>query len=516
MARIVGIDLGTTYSAVAYVNDLGQPEILPNSEGERIMPSVALFQGDRPVVGTMAKRSAALAPLDTVQFVKRFMGDSDWRFDTSSGESYRAEEISALYLARLRHDAEQALGEPVTEAVITVPAYFDDPQRRATMDAGRIAGLSVRRVLNEPTAAALSYGLDERVGGYALVYDLGGGTFDVTALRIGRGEFDILATDGDRDLGGFTWDSELMCLLQEKFAAAGGGDLLDGAELETDLRERAELAKRRLSQAETAQVTLSDGAAAHTVKVTRAEFEKATASLVSQSRDTVEAVLEEAGLVWPGISHLLLVGGSTRMPMVRRMLEGISGMQAARAVHPDEAVALGAAVQAHLLEVDDAPADRVPSNQAPLRSDGRPIRVRNVTSKALGTPAVNPTTGLAENSVIIPRNTRVPAKQAQTYRTIRPGQTEVDVTVTQGDDTDLRFVRVLDSEVSSVPIPPYPAGAPIEVIFAYDVDQTVFVEVTDLTAGACLGTFEVRNVANMTPEQIDAAADRLAATQEED
>ena len=222
MGRVVGIDLGTTYSAVAVINDLGKPEILLNREGENITPSVVMFQGDMPIVGTMAKRSVVNSPLDVVQFVKRYMGDPTWKFETTTGEIYSPEEISALILKRLKEDAELTLGEgSVTDAIITVPAYFDDARRRATIDAGTIAGLNVRRVLNEPTAAALAYGLDAQVGGTILVYDLGGGTFDVTLMRIGDGVFDVLATDGDRNFGVFDWDNELMNWLNPNFSDAG-------------------------------------------------------------------------------------------------------------------------------------------------------------------------------------------------------------------------------------------------------------------------------------------------------
>jgi molecular chaperone DnaK len=221
VGEIVGIDLGTTFSAVARMNELGKPEIIRNRDGDNIMPSVVLFQGDIPIVGKMAKHSAATAPDDVVQYVKRAMGDPTWRFETSEGKSFRPEEISALILKRLKEDAELALGTTVTDAVITVPAYFDDARRRATIDAGKIAGLDVRRVLNEPTAAALAYGLDTAGIGTVLVYDLGGGTFDVTVLQIHDGIFDIRATHGDRNLGGFDWDNALMNLVNKHFTAAG-------------------------------------------------------------------------------------------------------------------------------------------------------------------------------------------------------------------------------------------------------------------------------------------------------
>ncbi len=298
MGHTIGIDLGTTYSAAARVNELGKPELLVNRDGDRITPSVVLFQDELPIVGTMAKRSAATAPLDVVQFVKRSMGDPTWKFETSGGTSYRPEEISAIILRRLKDDAELVLDGEVTNAVITVPAYFDDAPRRATMDAGRIAGLDVRRVLNEPTAAALAYGIDTAVDGTVLVYDLGGGTFDVTVMAVEGGEFDVLATHGDRNLGGFDFDNLLMRLLDDAFRAAGGPSLLEDPEAEADLREKAEIAKRSLTTVEQTRVVLAAGGVTKVIPLTRAAFEDVTSSLLSRTRDIAEMVVDDAGLDW--------------------------------------------------------------------------------------------------------------------------------------------------------------------------------------------------------------------------
>ena len=499
---MVGIDLGTTFSAVARVNSLGKPEIIPNREGEMITPSVVLFQGDAPLVGTMAKRSAAVAPLDTVQFVKRAMGEPSWRFETTEGTQYRPEEISAIILKRLKEDAEMTLGGPVTDAVITVPAYFDDGARLATKDAGKIAGLTVHRVLNEPTAAALAYGLDSAANGTVLVYDLGGGTFDVTIMRIGDGVFETLATSGNRNLGGFNWDNELMNLLNARFQEAGGPDLLVDEGTEADLRERAEAAKRSLTTIAKTRVVLGAGGVTKTLEVTRAEFEDITSSLLSQTRDIARFVLEDAGLEWPQIDHLLLAGGSTRMPMVRTLMEAVSGKHAERAINPDEVVALGAAVQARILD-----AARAGQGLGDLLPGGGPITVRDVTSHGLGTFALNEDTGLRENFVIIVPNTKIPAKRSEVFFTVSDKQTELRVHVTQGDESDPAYVKVLGEQI--LRIPPYPAGAPVDVAFAYDIDQTVFIEVTDLTAKTSLGTFEVHDVANMDDAEREQATHKI-------
>ncbi|MGW4461365.1 Hsp70 family protein [Micromonospora sp. NPDC004704] len=507
MSRIIGIDLGTTFSAAAVVNEFDQPEILSNRDGESITPSVVLFQGDVPLVGTMAKRAATTAPLDVVEFVKRAMGDSAWRFDATDGRTYRPEEVSALIVKRLKEDAEQSLGEQVTEAVITVPAYFDDAQRQATRDAGTIAGVDVVRVLNEPTAAALAYGLSSGFNGSVLVYDLGGGTFDVSILRISDGSFDIVATGGDRNLGGFQWDGALMTLLNERYVATGGQDLLDGGELEAALRERAVLAKHSLSNVTRARVVLGAGTKVETLEVTRADFEGVTSGLVSRTRELAEMVRDDAGLGWTDIDRVLLVGGSTRMPMVRGMVESAIARPIERRVHPDEIVALGAAVQARLIESSRGTA-------SDLTVNGHRVEIGDVTSHGLGTFALNQTTGRVENTVIIPHNTKIPAKRPGYFSTVRDNQPAVDVEVTVGDDEDPAYVRnVTGDKPLRVAIPPYPAGAPIEIIYAYDIDQTVFVEVNDLTAGASLGTFEVPNVANMSRDQVADAAEKMRSTE---
>ena len=267
---IIGIDLGTTFSAMAFINEEAVPEIISNREGERITPSVVLFDGDSPMVGTIAKAAATTSPLNVVQFIKRQMGNKGWVFMTAAGATFTPEEISALILKRLKEDAEAALGESISDAVITVPAYFNDAQRQATKDAGRIAGLNVIRMINEPTAAALAYGL--RQDGpmqTVLIYDLGGGTFDVTILRIGGGEISVVATGGDKNLGGFDWDNALMTHLNEQFKAAGGPDLLEDPEQESNLRAKCELAKKTLSGRDKASVLINVRGKSVTAQVTR-------------------------------------------------------------------------------------------------------------------------------------------------------------------------------------------------------------------------------------------------------
>ncbi|HEY6738337.1 MAG TPA: Hsp70 family protein [Actinopolymorphaceae bacterium] len=526
MGHTIGIDLGTTFSAAAKVNDLGKPEIIGNRDGENITPSVVLFQGEIPIVGSMAKRSAATAPLDTVQFVKRAMGDPSWRFETTEGTSYRPEEISAIVIKRLKEDVELALGGEVTDAVITVPAYFDDAPRRATMDAGRIAGLNVLRVLNEPTAAALAYGIGSDEEGTLLVYDLGGGTFDVTVMRVLRGasqdghsgatEFEVLATHGDRNLGGFDFDNLLMRLLNEKYRSEGGRDLLADEESEADLREKAEIAKRSLTSVEQTRVVVGGGGDTKVLHVTRDEFEKATSALLSRTRDIAQMVVDEAGLTWAEVDRILFAGGSTRMPMVRAMMRELSGKEPERSINPDEVVALGAALQAHILDVESGlQADGPGARALPVLASGMAVpRIRDVTSQGLGAVALkrgaSPESDREsdmENVVIIPPNTRIPAKRSQVFETLQDQQSRLKVEVTQGDDHDPAYVRRIGEQ--TLEIPPYPKGSPFEIVYAYDIDQTVFIEVVDKTSGDLVGTFEVHNVANMDEDEVASATDKM-------
>lgn len=511
MGRVIGIDLGTTYSALAVLGDDGLPEIIQNSDGETTTPSVVLFQSfdgvDEPLVGTMAKHSAASDPDNIVQFVKRNMGDPHWRFDSASGTSYSAEEVSALILKKLKQDAERVLGEEVDGAVITVPAYFDDARRTATRHAGTIAGLNVLRVLNEPTAAALSFGLDAGKDGVALVYDLGGGTFDVTLLRIEGARFEVIGTDGDRNLGGFDFDNELMRLVSDDLAKQGAGDVLSDFMLSSELREKCETAKRSLSNVEKTSVHMSVGGKPYRVTVTRTAFEEAASSLLRRTRELVEDLLDETGYSWDRIDQVVLVGGSTRMPMVRELVTTMSGKEPARGVNPDEAVALGAAVQA-AMEVESHPElveGAAAAFELPAGISG--IEVSDVTSQALGVVMLDDN-GRDYNQVVIPRNAPVPSEYSQEGCTVVDNQRTINVQVTQGDDPDLDFVVIIGSR--EIPLPEgLPKGSALHIAYRYDSEQTVHVEVHDVTNRRSLGEFALERVANMSQEDLDAAITKI-------
>lgn len=493
----IGIDLGTTFSAIAFVNDKGVPEIIPNREGERITPSVVLFDADGPIVGTVAKAAALSAPLNAVQFVKRQMGNKDWKFRSENGKAFTSEEISAIILKRLKEDAETALGESVRDAVITVPAYFNDAQRQSTKDAGQIAGLNVIRMINEPTAAALAYGLkQEGPLQTVLIYDLGGGTFDVTVLRIGNGEITVVATGGDKNLGGFDWDNCLMTHINERFKAAGGPDLLDKPEHEADLRAKCELAKKTLSTRERAIVPLNVHGTSITAQITREEFEEISKSLFKRTITIMGLVIEDARLSWSDLDKILLVGGSTRMRGVPRWITEASGKKPSAELHPDEVVALGAALQAALCRQESGALILAPGAQLPL------LRATDVNSHSMGVIALNETEQDV-NSIILRKNTQIPCSASDVFHTVTDRQRQVRVRVTQGEDENVDYVHVIGE--ATVSMPPYPKGAPLEIIFAYDLNGQIRVSVKDLTTNRMLDdsfTVFVRND-NLLPEMVE-------------
>lgn len=490
MGHLIGIDLGTHFSVAAKVNSLGQPEILPTRDGRPRTLSTVLFDGDVPIVGGRVKWPASPAP-DIVQFVKCAMGDPTWRYETASGLTLRPEEVSAIILKRLKEDAELALNGPVTDAVITVPACYDDRSRIATVNAGTIAGLTVRGVLNEPTAAALAYGLDQSVEGTVLVYNLGGGTFDVSVIRISDGTFETLATRGDRSLGGIDWDNLLMKLLNQRFQEQDGPNLVADRSTELQLRVEAEIAKHTLSTLEQTRVVLSTDRVTEVISVSRAEFEELTAHLLGRTRDLATMVVQDARLCWSHVDRLLLAGGSTRMPMVRATMEHISGKSAERFVNPDEVVAFGAAIQAQLIGAELNPGQLPDSSRA---------TIQEVTSHGLGVIARDAHSGIQRNVIVIPANARIPATWRDVFQTVRNNQTRIDVEVTQGNATNPGQVLRLDR--ITINLPPYPTGAPIEIICACHVDQVITVKVNDLTTGKSLGTFPVRSAATMNDAQV--------------
>ena len=429
MAPAVGIDLGTTYSAVAWITPDGRPEVIPDEAGEPLVPSVVSFATGAPVVGAAAKEDQARGEKDVAAFFKSSMGDQAFR-RSLGGREWTPVGLSSLVLGYLKTQAERMIGEPVTRAVITVPEYFTHPQRAATIEAGRMAGLDVRRIISEPTAAALAYGLRPGVSeGRFLVYDLGGGTFDVSLVALTADSLNVLAAAGDHELGGRDWDDQLALELQERFRAETGRDLLAGEPGE--LLVAVEQLKRTLSARRSAEIRVSDGTASARYTVTREEFEAMTADLLERTAQLTGMALADAGLTWADVSGVLPVGGSTRMPMVADWVKQMSGNPPMSGIHPDHAVALGAAVQAGLLE--EALLPRARDREARPLLPG-PKRIQDIVAHSLGMIAESEDGSRYVNSVLLRRNSPIPSKEVRPYQfTVSGADAELEVYLTQGE-----------------------------------------------------------------------------------
>lgn len=500
MGRAVGIDLGTTFSAVAVVGADGQPEILPNREGERITPSVVHFQDETLIVGAAAREAAAEFPFEVVSFVKRHIGNRDWSFHSPGGQQFDAEVISAAILRKLTDDAQLALGEPIDRAVISVPAYFDDARRQATIDAAEVMGLEVLALINEPTAAALSFGVLNGVEGTVLVYDLGGGTFDVTIMTIKGLEYTVLATQGDRNLGGFDWDNALMNHIAAELSAASGVDLLQDEDAVADLRSKAERAKRTLSTTDEARITVRLAGRSHLVRISRSTFESLTSDLLERTRLNVEFALEDAGLMPDEVDHLLLIGGSTRMPMVTRLMTDLLGRSPAVGAHPDEAVALGAAIVAGQLSDQRG---REPASLSDRSEPAAPgptdIALHDVTASGLGVVTADRNGGPNFNTVLLPRNSPVPGHGVEHFETGAAGQRNIRVEITEGDESDLDYVTVVGT--AEMDLPYRPDHTPLRIEIAYSASGVISARIFDGKSGAPLGAMDLERRANLSSEQ---------------
>ena len=465
MGRAVGIDLGTTNSVISILEG-GEPDVISNAEGHRTTPSVVAFAKNGEVlVGDQAKRQAITNPDRTIRSVKRHMG-SDWSIEVD-GKSYNSQEIAARILQKLKRDAEAFLGDDVSQAVITVPAYFGDAQRQATKEAGQIAGLEVLRIINEPTAASLAYGLDKGADHHILVYDLGGGTFDVSVLEIGEGVFEVKSTSGDTNLGGDDWDQRVIDWLVDGFKSENGVDLSKDAMAMTRLKEAAEKAKIELSSVQETEINLpfitaTNEGPIHLLKtLTRAELEQMTEDLVERTRAPFEQAIKDSGVALDEIDEIILVGGSTRAPAVQKLVTELAGQEPHKGVNPDEVVALGAAIQGGV-----------------LTGDVSGILLLDVTPLTLGVETEG-----AVSTKMIERNTTIPTRRSEIFTTAADSQPEVEIHVLQGE-------RAMAGDNKSLGrfklqgIPPAPRGVPqIEVTFDIDANGIVSVSAKDLGTG---------------------------------
>jgi len=499
MPKAVGIDLGTTNSVVS-VLEAGDPVVIPNSEGARTTPSVVAFsKGGEVLVGEVAKRQAITNPDRTIRSVKRHIG-TNWSIKIDD-KDYTSQEISARTLMKLKRDAEAYLGDTVTQAVITVPAYFDDAQRTATKEAGQIAGLEVLRIINEPTAAALAYGLDKEgdADQTVLVFDLGGGTFDVSVLEIGDGVFEVKSTHGDTNLGGDDWDQRVMDWLVEQFKSAHGVDLSKDNMAVQRLKEAAEKAKIELSQVQQTQINLpfitatQDGPLHLDEQLTRAKFQELTQDLLDRCRSPFEQAISDAGLSKGDIDHVILVGGSTRMPAVTDLVKEFTGKDPNKSVNPDEVVAIGAAVQAGV-----------------LKGDVKDVLLLDVTPLSLG---IETKGGVMTR--LIERNTTIPTKRTEVFTTAEDMQPSVEIHVLQGEREMASFNKTL-GKFQLVDLPPAPRGVPqIEVTFDIDANGIVHVSAKDRATDKTQ-SMTITGQSSLAKDDIDRMVKDAEAHAEED
>lgn len=512
--KVVGIDLGTTFCAVAHIDPYGKPQIIPNTESERLTPSVILFDGASVIVGTLAKNNAVAEAERIVDFVKREMGKPKEQFQREfGGKVYSAEELSALILRKLKADAEKYLKEPVTDAVITVPAYFNDAERTATITAGQLAGLNVLQIINEPTAAAVAYGLDKLDEDQTVfVFDLGGGTFDVTIMRIQGHGIQMLATNGDHRLGGKDWDDVIVNHVAEEFDRAHGENPLLDLQSYQDLQSRALAAKIQLSSRPRTALVHSHNGKSVKVELTREEFEQKTRHLVEKCKTICEMVLQEARMEWTGIDKVLLVGGMTRMPMVREMVASLSSVPMVDDVNPDEAVAVGAAIQGilSLLKEEETTGEKTVSDNTRQQFSSREgglIQVTNITSHTLGVVLWDEAHLEEYVFPMIRKMTAIPATARNSFGTASANMQRAVVRIVEGESTLPAECTPLG--LCDVELPAFlPKGSPVELTYEYNANQVLEVAVS---ASGNEAKVRIERNTGLAPNEVERATKGLGA-----
>ncbi len=511
--RTVGIDLGTTYSAIAHLNDEGEPEVICNSDGRRITPSVVLFDEDKVVVGPSFERISVASPEQIVEAIKREMGNKDYHV-VYQNKKLTPEFISALILKKMKQDAEAVIG-PIANAVITVPYYFNDIRRKATQDAGRIAGLNVVDIINEPTAATLTYAWGQKVLGRTdladeertiLVYDLGGGTFDVTVVRYTPTAFRVLATDGDVMLGGLDWSKRLADHLVQQFRQKYDLDPSSSPETMLTFQQEAEDAKRDLSEKGRVPISVYYEGKTLSVQLTRPEFERMTADLLQRTKDTTELVMQQAGVRAGTLDEVILVGGSTYMPVVEQMLREVTGHEPSRDLMPECAVAEGAAIHASILQARSGDTENIPEGVLQRLKN---VKTRDVNSHSLGIKITDPSDRSRKiNHIMIPKNTPVPHEVSQRFGTNTDGQQRIHVEILEGDATDPDACELIgDFRIFNLP-PNLPKGSPISITYSYDASGRIHATARELT-GNNEASAEIVRDGGLDEGEVSAAVDLL-------
>jgi molecular chaperone DnaK len=514
MTKPVGIDLGTTFSALAVLNSIGKPEIVPNAEGERITPSAVYFdEKDSQIirVGVEALNSRYLAPERAVRWIKRHMGETSWRKKIDKRD-WNAVELSSLILKKLKQDASAVHGD-IKDVVISVPAHFDESRRKATMDAGALAGLNVIGIVNEPVAAALHYATTRNISGRVLVYDLGGGTFDVTIIQVKNQQIDIVCSQGDHQLGGMDFDRKILEMFERAYKEKFKQDLITSEEERAKYEDEAEDVKKTLSRRTSAGKVLYGKAGSMKIELTREMFEDAISSLIARTEMLLEVALDEAGLVPSGIDSVLLVGGSTRIPLVQERLTRMFGFTPEVAVNVDEAVALGAAVHAGLTMLRDNPKN-LPAGMAAGLGE---IKLKDVCNHSYGTLCARRDkerdTQYIENYIILKKNTPLPCDITQTFYTVADDQKELQVTITQGEDTCPDYVNKIAIEKFELP-DGRKAGCPVKVTYSYDLNQRMHCKFEDVQSGRILEVdFAMEDDAAATEECVAVGSENVQSFQ---